>query len=112
MNTSNEIVFPSGLVFFPIGHELNQTAGGTYKKRARGIMFFDCAGEPIMFLKKDGSNAFLISASKREDNKIWYSYLSSKTEELIGYDKIRYLHQSDFCNDLWYKFFGFPNQTA
>lgn len=107
MNTSNEIVFPSGLVFFPIGHELNQSAGGTYKKKHNGIMFFDRTGEPIMFLKKSkGEGSFIVSASKREDNKIWYSYLSSKTEDLIGYNSIRFSARYEFAEKIWEKFFG------
>ena len=105
MSVSNEIIFPSGVFFLPVGAELTSTARGTYKKKRNGIMFFDRAGEPLMFLKKDGSVCFLISASRREDNKIWYSYLSSKTEDEIGLKLIRHSEQSDFCYKIWEKFF-------
>jgi len=100
MNLQN-ITFPSGKTFSssPCGCD------GIYKKKVNGIMFLNNFGEPIFFMKKAGRDRpFMISATKQSDGKIWYSYLSSKTEKEIGFDSLS--QQSAFCENLNKIFFG------
>lgn len=59
---------------------------GYYCFRKNGTMFFDKNGYPRIFLVDNNhGEQFFVTASMREDGRIWYMYsLTAKDEELIG----------------------------
>jgi len=59
---------------------------GYYRVRKNGTMFFDKNGNPRIFLVDNThGEQFFVTASMREDGRIWYMYsLTTKDEELIG----------------------------
>ena len=87
----------NGLTFYPMTKGLDslfdstQTAHGEYKETKKGIQLYTMSGELFAFIRKP--NPMLMSAKRLENKKIWYSYLSTKTEEFLGLDKLNYSEQ-------------------
>lgn len=96
------ITFPSGKVF---SAKKESAIDGFYKKTKTKINFYRPNGEIFLCLKKNSDEYYplFISATLREDlgNKVYYSYLSSKDNEALGFDKIKYTESSDFTRKTW-----------
>ena len=60
------------------------TCNGFYKRMKNGFRLFNLQNELIAFVRLS-FEPMLMSATKQEDSKIWYSYTNSKTEEYLGF---------------------------
>lgn len=79
----------------------NPTEGiGTYKKRKRGVIFFDQEGDPFVFLVANpGHFQFFVTAYKHGE-KIYYMHaLTSSAEKMLGFTGL--MQERDQARKIW-----------
>lgn len=88
----------NGISFAPFR---NPTEGiGIYKKRKRGVMFYDQEGSPLVFLVANpGYEQFFVTAYKHGE-KIYYMHaLTTRTKKMLGFTDL--MQERDQARKIW-----------
>jgi hypothetical protein len=106
----SKITFPNGIYF--VQHEKDiinslftgsTTASGTYKVKDKGILFYDIKGEPFVYLSANNEYSPFFVTCWKENGRIHYllSGCISKTEELLGINKMGHIEGREFALEIW-----------
>lgn len=77
------------------------TCVGFYALRKNGVLLSDMQNKPFAMAVERGYSTWFVSASRREDGRMWYMFaLSSADEKTLGMDGMRYLDQLDLARSV------------